>query len=347
MKSGKKLRRPGFPGSGAPLALAAALGAAALYILAAAEDPGAAFRAFFLSPFARPTVLANLIEQAAAPCLCALGTALVFRSGDFNLGGEGQAYAGGVLSVLALLALPALPGPAGLAGGLAAGALAGAVVALPSALSRRNLGADVLLSTFLVSQAMVLVLDWGIAGPLRDPASNLIATSVVEAAYRLPRLAPPSWLSPAPFLAAAAAIALDRFLRASRGGLELTLYGRNPAFAASMGFRVRAYAFWPLLASGALNGLAGALLALGANGRAVRGMTGGIGWNGISIALLAGNDPRLILPAALFFSWLETGSRQASILAGISVDVGTVAKALVLLFATARFLGTARRKGPA
>ena len=114
-----------------------------------------------------------------------------------------------------------------------------------------------------------------------------------------------------------------------------------------MGFRVRAYAFWPLLASGALNGLAGALLALGANGRAVRGMTGGIGWNGISIALLAGNDPRLILPAALFFSWLETGSRQASILAGISVDVGTVAKALVLLFATARFLGTARRKGTA
>lgn len=325
-------------GSSAPFALAAALAAAALFILAAAEDPGAAFAAFFLSPF-RPTVLANLIEQAAAPCICALGTALVFRSGDFNLGGEGQAYAGAALSVLALLAVPALPGPVGLAAGMAVGAAAGALVAFPSALSRRNAGADVLLSTFLVSQAVVLVLDWAIAGPFRDASSNLIATPVVAEAYRLPRMLPPSWLSFAPLLAAAGAFCMDRFMRTSRRGLELSLYGRNPRFARTMGFRVEAYAFWPLLVSGALNGIAGALLALGANGRAVRGMTGGIGWNGISIALLAGNDPRWILPAALFFSWLETGSRQASILAGIPADVGTLAKALVLLVATARFLG--------
>lgn len=332
-------------GADALPALAAALAAAAIYILLAADDPAAAFRAFFLSPFARPAVLANLIEQAAAPCLCALGIALVFRSGDFNLGGEGQAYAGGTAAVLFLLALPALPGPVGLAGGLLAGAAAGAAVGLPSAASRRNLGVDVLLSTFLVSQAAVLILDWAIAGPLRDPSSNLIATPVVAAAYRLPRLFPPSGLSFAPLLAGAAALCLDRFLRVSRRGMELSLYGRNPSFASSIGFRVRAYAFWPLIASGALNGLAGALLALGANGRAVRGMTGGIGWNGISIALLAGSDPRWILPAALFFSWLETGSRQASILAGISVDVGTVAKALVLLFATARLAGNRRGKG--
>ncbi|MCK7508851.1 MAG: hypothetical protein MZV70_35715 [Desulfobacterales bacterium] len=83
---GDRILRTGrHPGSCRGLAAAATL-----YFLAAAEDPAAAFRAFFLSPFARPAVLANLIEQAAAPCLCALGTALVFRSGDFNLGGEGR-----------------------------------------------------------------------------------------------------------------------------------------------------------------------------------------------------------------------------------------------------------------
>lgn len=347
MNSAASRRRIVSSGSGALPALAAALAAAAIYILATAEDPAAAFRAFFLSPFARPAVLANLIEQAAAPCLCALGTALVFRSGDFNLGGEGQAYAGGVAAALALLAVPALPGPAGLAAGLAAGSAAGALVGLPSALSRRNLGVDVLLSTFLVSQAVVLVLDWAIAGPFRDPSSNLIATPVIAVGFRLPRILPPSSLSFAPLLAAAAAFSLDRFLRLSRRGMELRLFGRNPAFAASIGFRVRAYAFWPLVLSGALNGLAGALLALGPNGRAVRGMTGGIGWNGISIALLAGSDPRWVLPAALFFSWLETGSRQASILAGISVDVGTVAKALVLLLATARFVRSRSGEGRA
>ncbi|HSV55932.1 MAG TPA: hypothetical protein VLH39_02350, partial [Magnetospirillaceae bacterium] len=288
-----------------------------------------------------------LLEQAAAPCICAVGVALVFRSGDFNLGGEGQAYAGGTSAVMVLLVLPALPGAAGIAAGLAFGAAAGALVVLPSALSRRFAGAGALLSSFLVSAAVVLVLDWGIAGPLRDPESNLIATRLVPDIFRLPRLIPPSSLSFAPILAVAAAVGLDHFLRRTRRGMELSLYGRNPLFAASIGFAVRSYAFWPLAASGALNGLAGALLAMGSNGRAVRGMTGGIGWDGISIALLAGKDPRWIVPAALFFSWLETGSRQASILAGVSADVGTVAKALVLLLATARLARGGRAEGRA
>jgi len=318
-------------------ALAIALAVATLYIVAAAEHPAAAFKAFFISPFLNPAVFLNLLEQTAAPCLCALGAALVFRSGDFNLGGEGQAYAGGVAGVLVLLAVREFPGFLGLPLGLFLGALIGSLVSLPSALSRRFVGADVLLSTFLVSQAVVLALDWAIAGPLRDPSSNLIATPTISRSFLLPRLFPPSSLSPALLFAIIAALGMDMFLRRSRRGMELTLYGRNPVFALSIGFRVADYAFWPLLASGALHGLAGALLAIGGNGRAVRGMTGGIGWSGISIALVAGNDPRWILPAAFLFSWLDSGARQASILAGLSIDVSAVTKALVLLFATARF----------
>ncbi len=334
-----------LPGRSRTFALGVSILAATVYINLASEHPAEALKAFFLSTLSNSTVFLNLLEQAAAPAVCALGAALVFRSGDFNLGGEGQAYAGSVLSVLALLSASRLPGSAGLAVGLLSGAFAGALVSFPSALSRRKTGADALLSTFLVSQAVLLALDWAVAGPLRDPASNLMATRVIERAFRLPRLFPPSTISPALILAAAFAAGMDRFLRMSRRGMELTMYGKNPEFARSIGFRVADCAFWPLVASGALHGIAGALLALGGNGRAVRGMTGGIGWNGISIALVAANDPRWVLPAALFFSWLDAGSRQASILADLPVDVGVVSKALVLLLATARFLGGAEKRG--
>ena len=345
MKDTSKDSRNAPYGANSLLALAIAIAAAVIYMILASEHPGEALRAFFVSPFVHRTVFLNLLEQAAAPCLCALGAALVFRSGDFNLGGEGQAYAGGLIAVLVLLVFSGLPGFIGITMGLVVGACAGAFISLPSAVSRRLTGSEVLLSTFLVSQTVVFALDWAIAGPLRDPSSNLIATPVLPRAFLLPRLAPPSSLSPALFLAIGGAFALDRFFRRSRRGMELVLYGRNPSFARSIGFPVSGYAFWPLIVSGAFHGFAGALIALGSNGRAVRGMTGGIGWNGISIALVAGNDPRLILPAALLFSWLDAGARQASILSGVSIDVSAVTKALVLLFATARFLkGTSKGK---
>lgn len=347
MRAKHQASGPTLAGLNALPSLALALIAAAAYMLASSDQPGRALIAFFVSPLSNPTVFLNLLEQAAAPCLCALGAAIVFRSGDFNLGGEGQAYAGGLAAILTLLSASRLPGALGLPAGLLVGALAGSFVSFPSALSRRWTGADVLLSTFLVSQTVVLVLDWAIAGPLRDPTSNLIATPLIASSALLPRLLPPSSLSLSLPIAAVAALGLDRFLRRSRRGMELSMFGGNPAFAASIGFRVRAYAFWPLITSGALHGLAGALIALGGNGRAVRGMTGGVGWNGIAIALLAGNDPRWILPAALFFSWLDAGSRQASILAGVSIDVGAVAKALVLLLATAKFFSARRKEGGA
>ncbi|MCK7508850.1 MAG: hypothetical protein MZV70_35710 [Desulfobacterales bacterium] len=62
-----------------------------------------------------------------------------------------------------------------------------------------------------MSQAVVLVLDWAIAGPFRDPASNLIATPVVAAGFRLPRLLPPSSLSSASPPGRRAALCLDGF----------------------------------------------------------------------------------------------------------------------------------------
>ncbi len=161
-----KSKSPGFLVSGihsAP-ALIIALAVAIVYIILAAHRPADALRAFFLSPFANLTVFLNLLEQTAVPCLCALGAALVFRSGDFNLGGEGQAYAGGVAAVLALLASAGLPSPLALPIGLACGTISGALVSLPSALSRRYVGAVYFCPRSGIAGRHAR-LDWALAGP--------------------------------------------------------------------------------------------------------------------------------------------------------------------------------------
>jgi simple sugar transport system permease protein len=160
--------------------------------------------------------------------------------------------------------------------------------------------------------------------------------AAIPQATLLPRLYPPSILSPAPlFVLLAIALGWFFFSRSALGH-RLSLYGKNPIFARLQGFPTKAFSWLPVLFAGAAHGLAGALLSLGPNGTAVRGMSGGIGWSAIGVSLIAGNEPLALPFAALLFAWLDAGARQASIVSDLPPDAAMVVKALVILAATAK-----------
>jgi riboflavin transport system permease protein len=320
------------------LALGAALAFALLYALIASANPAEALSAFFLGPFSSAFAFYSLLESAAPLLACALGACIAFRAGAFNLGGEGQASVGTLAAALAAGALgrvDGLPAPAAIAASMAAAAVAGACLALLSAAAERRTGAQVMLTSFLLAQAAVIAVDWVIGGPLKDPASNLLAMPALGDIVRLPRLAPPSPLSLAFPISLVLAAAVVFLTKATRMGAELRLLGKNPEFAKAVGLSPRLGA-WAMGLSGALAGTAGSFLVLGQSGRAIKGMTGGVGWNGLAVALIAGTDGVGALPAALFFAWLDSGSRQASILSDLSPDASSVLKAVALFLITAK-----------
>ncbi len=306
----------------------------ALLAYFASSDPAATLRAFFLVPFRSRTFFPSALEAAAPLALAAVGVLVAFRSGHFSLGGEGQVYAGAVLAALAGIYAPS--GALGFSLALLAGCAGGSLVAAPAALGKRWANADVLLTTFLISQASLFIADWAIAGPLRDPANNLVAMLPVPRASRLPRLWPPAATSPAPFLALLAAVAAWYYFSRTRSGRKLGLYGKNPLMAKLQGYPTGLYSWLPLLAAGAAHGAAGAFLSLGANGTAVRGISGGIGWSAIGVSLIAGNEALAVPFAALLFAWLDAGARQAAILSDLPPDAAMVVKALVIFAATAK-----------
>jgi general nucleoside transport system permease protein len=320
------------------IAMGAALGIAVLYATLASATPRAALEAFFLSPFTNRYSFFALLENAAPLLACALGASIAFRAGAFNLGGEGQASAGTLAAAIAAQAASALalPPAIGIAAAIVAGALAGAALAFSSAALERGMGAPVMLTSFLLSQATLIAVDWAISGPLRDPTSNLLGMPPIARAYLLPRLAPPSPLSLALPIALVAAVLTVLVTKGSRVGMELRFLGKSSAFARAIGLSPRLGA-WAMTSSGALAGAAGSFLVLGQAGRAVKGMTGGVGWNGLSAALIGGSDGVFALPASLFLSWLDSGSRQSSILADLSPDASSVLVAVALFLITARF----------
>ncbi|MDX9898542.1 MAG: hypothetical protein RBT62_06460 [Spirochaetia bacterium] len=334
-------------GSGSSRRLAVAfLTAIALAALAASSlsgDPGTTLRAFFITPFVNPSAMLNMLELSGPLMLCALGVIVTFRAGHYSLGGEGQAYAGSFAA--------ALVGYCGMAGSglgctmlaLLAGALAGAAIAAFPAMGKRYAGADVLLTSILVSQGSIFLIDWAIAGPFRDTSGNLIAMPALSKAILMPRLAPPSTLTVAPMAALALCLVVSFYFERTRAGAAHDLYGGNPRFAELQGYDIKRLSWMPIVASGVFHGLAGAFMVLGAKGTALRGMSGGIGWSAIGVALVAGSRPAALPLAALLFSWLDSGARQAAVLSDLPPDAGMAIKALVILIVSARLSWTSIR----
>ncbi|WP_319560810.1 ABC transporter permease [Marispirochaeta sp.] len=304
-------------------------------VLLVSPKPAEALKDLLTDPLSSPFSFGNLLATAGVLTLSGAGIAVAMSSGSFNLGGEGQACLGSLLPVLLLLAVPGGHPALMIPLALLSGAFGGGAMGWVSGIMREKLGTDELISSYLAAGAVIPVVDYLIAVPLRDPDSYLLSTPKIAAGFRLTRLLPPSQLSSGVFLALVAALLWWFVSRHTLAGYELRISGTNPRFASLSGIRVSRYRSGGMTVSGALCGLAGALMGLGLYGAAVQGGTSGIGWNGIAVALIARYRPAFILPAALFFAYLTQGLSSAVMASGISQEMSLLLQAVVFIAITA------------
>lgn len=319
------------------LALGGAFVVAIVLLWALSTSFKDAMRLFFAAPFGNAYYFGNMLSEVAILVLAGLGAGVAFGSRNFNLGGEGQVYLGAVVTAAVCLAIPSgnpflVPVVAA-----AASAVVSGFLAWLSGKLRLSLGVDELISSFLVSAAVVYLCDFLVTGPLQDPSSNFQATGEIPAAFRFPRIMPPSNLSTAviPVLAVLALMAV--VLSRTRFGFELSLMGKNAEFARYVGIDQGFYRTAPMALSGALYGLAGSFLVLGGYFRVMKGFSAGIGWTGVAVALVAGNAPLAMLPSAFLFGYLDAGAKAVMVGADVTQEIVSVVEAAVFLFITARF----------
>ncbi len=288
-----------------------------------------------VSPGGSSFSMGNMLAQMSLLTITGTGIAVAMAAGSFNLGGEGQAYLGSLLPVMLLLWIPGIPPALGIPLAILAGIAGGGAMAWISGFLREKIGADELISTYLVAGAAIPVIDYLLAVPLRDPASYLLTSPKIAEGFRLQKLLPPSNLTSAIFIAVGVMLLWLLFKGYTLKGYELQLTGANSRFAALSGIPTGAFRTAAITASGALCGLAGALVSLGSYGAAVQGGTAGLGWNGIAVALIARYKPGLILPAALFFAWLTQGFSTAVMDSGVSSEMSLLLQAVVFIVITA------------
>jgi len=320
------------------LTVLAALTLGLVVLILVSDRPSRAVTFFFAGPFLNLYSFGNMLGSAVPLMLTGMGIVAAFRASVFNLGGEGQVYTGALIATMICLALPRLPGWAGILLSLAAGTLVGAVLAGLSGLFYARWRTNELLSSFLLSAAAVLIVDYLIAGPLDDPASNLLATPAVASRFRLLRILPPSYLDAGVAAVLLLAVLLTVYLFKTRSGYELRMCGSNREFAQYGGIRVGLYLVLPMVMSGGFHGLAGGMSILCTHYRCIQGFSVGLGWNGIAVALIGRNHPLGVIPAALLYAYLEAGAQAAVLHAGMSFEIATLVQAVIFYLVTAQGL---------
>ncbi|RLG76777.1 MAG: ABC transporter permease, partial [Thermoprotei archaeon] len=137
------------------------------------------------------------------------------------------------------------------------------------------------------------------------------------------------------FIALAAALATGYLLYSTSLGYEIRVVGLNPRAARVARIDVGATYLKVFLISGFLAGLAGGSMVLGVFGSLIHRFSPGYGWDGITAALIARNNPYAVIPAALLLAALRTGSIGMMIGAGVSNELVLAVQGLILVAAAA------------
>ena len=299
-------------------AVAFALLIGAIMLLALDASPIEGFRALAKGAFGSSGALTETALKATPLLFVGVGITIAFRANVINIGGEGQMVAGGLLATMTALWLPEMSAfimlPAVIMAGLLGGAIWGAV---PGYL-KAYFGVNEILSTIMLNIVAVQLMNYLLRGPLIDPGeiergTRIPQTQRLQEGADLPNLLGSNRLHIGPLLAIAAAIGAYVLLWRTPLGYRLRAVGLNQDAARYAGIPVKRTITLALTLSGALCGLAGAVLVFGSESHrmvtdgSTAGFTGNAGFNGIVAALFGGLHPIFTIPASFLFGGLLVG----------------------------------------
>lgn len=312
------------------------MGVSSLLVLWAGAPVGPTWGHLVRGAFGSVFALTETLTRATPLILTGLAATVAFKARLFNIGAEGQLYAGAMAAV-AVGGMHGgsgfdLPHPVLFTGMVAAGALAGALLLLGPALMKARLGVDEVVTTLLLNFVVLLGVSALLDGPMKDPTALGWPQSVaLVSELELSRLVQGARLHTGLLAAAALALLLWAVLKFTTFGFDVRALGANSRAAAFAGVPVTRTLVGVALLSGALAGLAGAVEVAGRTSYVTLDMSPGYGWSGIVIAMLAGLHPLGVIAAAVFVAGLMVGADTMSRVIGVPTYIADVIVAASLL----------------
>jgi general nucleoside transport system permease protein len=287
--------------------------------------------------------LATTLRQTTLLIFAGLSVAVAFRAGLFNIGTQGQLIVGGLLTaVTVLFAASFLPGgfvgtvllvPIGVLAGAIGGGLYGAI---PGALKAYG-GANEVITTIMLNFIAIGVTSTLLSWRFQDPDSANPQTRAVPEYAEIPNIPFVGFSGRMNFsllalgFAIALMIVIAWLLARTSFGYELRTTGIQPEAAAYGGVDEKRMTVASMTLSGALGGVAGAFWVLMEHGRWLENVPA-LGFDGIAVSILAGNNPLGVGAAAFLFGVLQSGSSSINTATDVPPELVGILSGLLILF---------------
>lgn len=275
------------------------------------DNPAAILKTFFLGPFGSIRHMGNVVEAATPIMLTGLAITILFRSGLFNLGAESGFFLG------------------------ALGAVAGSFACTIPAALRLRFGASEMVTSLVLNYAFLFLGLFVLNYVIRDPNAGGMMSLRIPADAKLDRLLAGTRLNSGSLIAVLACIAGGIWLYWTRSGLNIRIAGSSPGFANHLGLPLKGIIMRAQIVGGLVAGMAGALEVLGLHARFAWLDLPGYGWTGLVVAILARENPFLLIPSALFLGFVQVGGDLLARNMNIPTEVVGLVTAAIMVGATA------------
>ena len=315
------------------IALAGSVLVSALLLKSAGSDLQVAFGAILDGAFGGFRATTKTLAKATPLILTGIAVAVAFRAKIWNIGAEGQLFAGAMTSYWAYLIVGPAPGVylipllfmAGFVGGGLYGGLAGYL--------RAKFQVNEVLTTVMLNYVITFFLSFMlVSGPWRDQSSFYQQTPRIDKSVWLPNLLDSGKLHIGFAVAVFCAVAIYVMLTRTSLGYEIRAVGMNPRASRFKGINIQRTAVLVMLLSGGLAGLAGVIEVFGVHHRLKPDVSVGFGFTGIIVAVLAMLNPLAVVPVAILFGAFANGGIKMQIATGVPNAITSAIEAIVLLF---------------
>ena len=321
-------------------------------ILLAGVSPLESLKELLIGSFGSRNAIAETLSRATPLILTGLAASIAFKAKFWNIGAEGQLYAGalavtffgtGLIELPTILMIPFL---------FLVGAVAGGLLLLPLVLLKNYYKVDEVVTTLLTNFIVILLVSYLLEGPWKDPMSLgwPQGASVIDQGI-LPQIVARTRLHLGFIFSIFFAVLIWILLSRHIVGYQIKAVGFNPSAANHSGLPVLKTVLIVALLSGGMAGMAGVTETAGLKGYLTLDLSPGFGYAGIAVAMLAGLHPLGVIASGIFLASIYVGadamSRSMNVpsyLADVivAITVLCVLVSLVLIQFKVKFFGSSQ-----
>ncbi len=307
-------------------------------ILWAGANPFQAYYYLLIDPLTSRTGFLEVLVSATPLLLTGAAVTFAFSTGYFNIGAEGQLYAGAIAAAGLGMVMenfsPLLAIPIMIIGGFLAGML---WALIPAILKIRN-GVDEVVTTLLSNSIMAYIVSAILNGPWRNPQSGWPQSPDIAEAAHFFKLFPRARVHFGFIVALVVAAILWFILTRTSFGMKMRAVGMGKPAAEFAGIGVKKTILISALVSGGIAGIAGVSEVAGIQYHLIGALSAGYGYTGIIVATLGSLNAIGVVLAAFFFGLVNVGAQSLSGALRVPIFLSNIIQATMLMMALGMFL---------